>query len=161
MKISISDDLLRAELIKHFESGNTSKQKLWEVFKDVYKLQVQRFYKMYAEAYEHWAEVKNKALDDAIRGNTFKGLENSYISKIEALNILSDIARGKIVEYEGNVLVPSFSDRRAAIDSVCKIEGWYASTKLDAQIKTNKTKKKLVINTNEVLITNEEDLTDE
>ena len=72
MKISISDDLLRAELIKHFESGNTSKQKLWEVFKDVYKLQVQRFYKMYAEAYEHWAEVKNKALDDAIRGNTLR-----------------------------------------------------------------------------------------
>lgn len=161
MKISISDDLLKSELIKHFESGNTSKQKLWEVFKDVYKLQVQRFYKIYADAYMHWAEVKNKALDDAIRSNTFNGLENSYISKIEALNILSDIARGKVVEYEGNVLVPSFSDRRAAIDSVCKIEGWYASTKLDAQINTNQTQAVLVINTNEVLITNEEDLTDE
>ena len=159
MKISISDDLLRAELIKHFESGNTSKQKLWEVFKDVYKLQVQRFYKMYAEAYEHWAEVKNKALDDAIRGNTFKGLENSYISKIEALNILSDIARGKIVEYEGNVLVPSFSDRRAAIETMCKMEGWYATAKTETQIHSDEPPV-IVINTSEKLIENEGDLTD-
>ena len=161
MKIGISDDLLKAEFIKYFESGNTSKQNLWELFKDKYKVQTQRFFAIFAEAYIYWTEVKNKALDDAIRDNTFKGLENSYISKIEALNILSDIARGKVVIYEDNVLVPSFSDRRAAIDSVCKIEGWYASTKLDAQINTNQTQAVLVINTNEVLITNEDDLTDE
>ena len=161
MKIGISDDLLKAEFIKYFESGNTSKQNLWELFKDKYKLQKQRFFVIFADAYIYWAEVKNKALDDAIRDNTLRGLENSYISKIEALNILSDIARGKVVIYEDNVLVPSFSDRRAAIDSVCKIEGWYASTKLDAQINTNQTQAVLVINTNEVLITNEDDLTDE
>ena len=161
MKIGISDDLLKAEFIKYFESGNTSKQNLWELFKDKYKLQKQRFFVIFTDAYIYWAEVKNKALDDAIRNNTLRGLENSYISKIEALNILSDIARGKVVIYEDNVLVPSFSDRRAAIDSVCKIEGWYASTKLDAQINTNQTQAVLVINTNEVLITNEDDLTDE
>ena len=104
MKIGISDDLLKAEFIKYFESGNTSKQNLWELFKDKYKVQKQRFFVIFAEAYIYWTEVKNKALDDAIRDNTFKGLENSYISKIEALNILSDIARGKVVIYEDNVL---------------------------------------------------------
>ena len=160
MKTIISDELLIAELVKHFESGTMGKQYLWELFKDVYKLQRQRFFTIYAEAHSFWASVKNKALDEAIRENTFKGLEQSYLSKHDALCILSDMARGKPLIHEDDILIPSFSDRRSAIETMCKMEGWYAVAKVDAQINTNQ-QAILVINTNEVLITNEEDLTDE
>ena len=84
MKTIISDELLIAELVKHFESGTMGKQYLWELFKDVYKLQRQRFFTIYAEAHTFWAGIKNKALDEAIRENTFKGLEQSYLSKHDA-----------------------------------------------------------------------------
>lgn len=159
MKTIISDELLIAELVKHFESGTMGKQYLWELFKDVYKLQRQRFFTIYAEAHTFWAGIKNKALDEAIRENTFKGLEQSYLSKIEALCILSDIARGKVVIQEDDILIPSFSDRRAAIETMCKMEGWYATAKTETQIHSDEPPV-IVINTSEKLIENEGDLTD-
>ena len=73
--------------------------------------------------------------------------------------ILSDIARGKVVIQEDDILIPSFSDRRAAIETMCKMEGWYATAKTETQIHSDEPPV-IVINTSEKLIENEGDLTD-
>ena len=158
-KRTISDDQLKAELITLFESGFTDRRNCLDKIGSIYKVRIQRFYQIFNEVHEYWYNIKSKVIETNIKENTQKAIEASYLSKIEALCILSDIARGKVVIQEDDILIPSFSDRRVAIETMRKTEGWYVTAKTETQIHSDEPPV-IVINTSEKLIENEGDLTD-
>lgn len=82
---SISDAQLNAELIKLFEAGNTDKGKCREVLGSLYKMQVQRFYKLFNAALLDWQDLKQKATTEQIQANTVDALKQGLKSKIERI----------------------------------------------------------------------------
>ena len=52
------------------------------------------------------------------------------MTKVEALAILSDIAKGTAKKVGDQILIPSFKERNGAVSILAKMEGWNADTKL-------------------------------
>lgn len=159
-KLSISDEQLKTELVALFEAGISDARKCLDKIGSTYKIRIQRFYFIFNETHKYWYKIKSKVVEDSIKENAQKVMDTSFLSKIEALCILSDIARGKVIMHDDDILIPSFSDRRAAIETMCKMEGWYATAKTETKIYSDNPAI-LVVTTSEKIIENEEDLTDE
>lgn len=142
-KILICEAQFKEELIKLFESGNTDKGKCKEFLRSKYKIQEQRFYKVFNKTVLEWQKAKEEALAIAIQANTINGLESPYMSKIERLECLSKIATGEMLiskpfVINGNIIEhdvkPTATERMNAISEMNKMEGDYAPTKQDLKL---------------------------
>ena len=61
-----------------------------------------------------------------------KSTERNILTKYEALEILAQIAKGEKRDYEEQgVIIPSDSERKAAIETISKIEGWFVPEKTE------------------------------
>jgi hypothetical protein len=138
-KTTISDAQLHQELIKLFESGNTSKTNLYELLRTKHKIAKQRCLKAFDLAMKEWQQLKEKATSEQVQANTVEQLKTAVMSKRERLEYLTKIAkgevkvlkpfviRGKIMEYKAE---PDFYDRKQAIAELNKMEGDYAPSKV-------------------------------
>lgn len=112
-----------------FEAGDTTYAKCSEVIRSKYKMGAERFTKQYKEAHSEWSEAKKATQDKVIQAADIERLNSSIMTKQEGLLILSEIARGEKREVDGNIIVPSPTDRRGAVIDMAKIEGWIAPVK--------------------------------
>lgn len=160
MKYTLSNEQLEIELLNMFEAGVTDGGKLWQVLSGKFKLSQNRYYEFYSKVLKKWYEIKTPIIEKAIQENVEKSLTAAYLTKTEALGILADIARGKPYIFEDDILLPSFSDRRAAIDTIAKIEGWFAAAKIDLNPVENE-QPILVIDFNQKIKESEADLLDD
>ena len=138
VKTTISDAQLHQELIKLFESGNTSKTNLYELLRTKYKIAKQRCLKMYDLVYSEWQELKKHAQIEQIQANVKDQLKTAVMSKQERLEYLTKIAKaeikvikpfvisGKIMEYK---MEPDATERMKAIAELNKMQGDYSPIK--------------------------------
>jgi hypothetical protein len=92
---------------------------------------------------EYRESIKNKIIDASAK-EEIKVIKRNILSKHDALEILTEIAQGKVKKIEGTLIIPSPSDRKGAIESIAKIEGWNAPTKSETELSA--INKKVVIN---------------
>ncbi len=95
--------------------------------------------------YNHWEnaqidynkevqEIEKQKTEESINGK-IDAVKRGILTKNKALDILTKIAKGKITttvmtKLGPENIEPSFFDMRAAIETIAKIEGWFAPTKL-------------------------------
>lgn len=127
-KISYED--LNIKLKELFESGITTYLECQGAIRSKYQLGNDRYAKQYKEAHKEWSELKKVIQDKVIQANDAERLNLAILSKNEALQILTEIAKGVKVEVDGNIIVPSPKDRCGAIAEMSRIEGWNAPTKV-------------------------------
>jgi hypothetical protein len=87
---------------------------------------------------EYRESIKNKIIDASAK-EEIKVIKRNILTKHDALEILTEIAQGKVKKVEGTLIIPSPSDRKGAIESIAKIEGWNAPTKSETDVTINKT----------------------
>jgi hypothetical protein len=92
---------------------------------------------------EYRESIKNKIIDASAK-EEIEVIKRNILSKHDALEILTEIAQGKVKKVEGTLIIPSPSDRKGAIESIAKIEGWNAPTKSETELSA--INKKVVIN---------------
>ncbi len=76
---------LKQELINLFEGGNTDKGNGYEQIGTSYKIQKQRFYRMYPVALNEWQQLKEKATAEQVSESTKEGLQSGLKSKIDRI----------------------------------------------------------------------------
>jgi hypothetical protein len=84
---------------------------------------------------EYRESIKNKIIDASAK-EEIKAVKKAILNKHEAMEILTEIAIGKAKKVEGTIIIPTASERRGAIETMAKIEGWNAPTKSE-NINTN------------------------
>jgi hypothetical protein len=72
--------------------------------------------------------IKNKVIEASAK-EEIKAVKKAILSKHEAMEILTEIAIGKPKKVEGTIVMPTASERRGAIETMAKIEGWNAPAK--------------------------------
>ena len=140
IKKAISDPQLKTELFKLFEAGNTDKGKCREVVGSKYKIQVQRFYKMFNVIIQEWQEIKDKAEAEQVGDSTKDALKSGLKSKIEWVAILQkelddnqveesvlDLKTGKVIRYMRK-MTPT--ERKGHMERISKFMGYDSPTKV-------------------------------
>jgi hypothetical protein len=74
--------------------------------------------------------IKNKVIEASAK-EEIKAVKKAILNKHEAMEILTEIAIGKPKKVEGTIVMPTASERRGAIETMAKIEGWNAPTKAE------------------------------
>ena len=144
IKKTISDPQLKTELFKLFEAGNTDKGKCREVVGSKYKIQVQRFYKMFNIIIQEWQEIKDKAEAEQVGDSTKDALKSGLKSKIEWVAILQkelddnqveesvlDLKTGKVTRYFRK-LYPM--ERKALYERISKFMGMDAPVSTKSEV---------------------------
>jgi len=84
-----------------------------------------------SEVLKDYQEAINKAkLDESIKIEK-QAVRKDILTKHRALEILTEIAVGKPKKVEGQIVMPSANERRGAIETMAKIEGWEAPKKTE------------------------------
>ena len=125
-------------IVTELSKGNVNYKDVFLVFLSKFKLSEPTFVKYWKianETYQEQRKVINDAkLEDSI--NLEKESQKTLIlDKVARMKIAEDIAIGKAKRVEGTIVMPSSADRLKALDYLSKIEGDYAPTKQDVNIK--------------------------
>ena len=163
IKKTISDAQLKNELIKLFESGNTSKTNLYELIRTTYKIGKQRCLNMFDTAYLEWQKTKEQATKEQIQANAVEGLKIGLKSKLErqleiqaeimdlqqklinntTKDVFIDFKKGVPKNYERNLTPGEIAQYKRTIAilnvELSKMAGDYAPSKVDAKIDGNLT----------------------
>jgi hypothetical protein len=75
-------------------------------------------------------EVNKAKLNTAIKEEV-KAVKKAILTKNRALEILTEIAEGKAKKVEERIIMPTFGERKGAIETIMKIEGWEAPKKTE------------------------------
>ena len=126
-------------ILTELNKGNVNYKDVFLVFLSKFKLSEPTFVKYWKLANETYLEQRNAIneakLEDSIKTEK-EAVKRNILTKNDALEILTEIAQGKVKKVEGTLIIPSPSDRKGAIESIAKIEGWNAPTKSE-NINTN------------------------
>lgn len=121
-------------ILNELNSGNIQYKDVLSVFVGKWGVSEKTFERYWKKANEVYLEqretINNAKLEQSIESEK-EAVKKQILSKHEALEILSEIAQGKVKKVEGTLIIPSPSDRKGAIESIAKIEGWNAPNKLD------------------------------
>lgn len=83
------------------------------------------------ERFKEYIKAVNKAkLEESIKLEK-ESLKRDILSKHQAMEILTKIAKGNAARFEGKVSIPSASERTKAISELAKFDGWYEPEKHD------------------------------
>jgi hypothetical protein len=126
-------------IISELNKGNVKYNDVCSIFLRKFALSRQTFDKYWKQANTIYSEqretINNAKLSTSIELEK-EAVKRNILSKHDALEILTEIAQGKVKKVEGTLIIPSPSDRKGAIESIAKIEGWNAPTKSE-NINTN------------------------
>jgi hypothetical protein len=121
-------------IISELNKGNVKYNDVCLLFCTKFDLTKQSFNKYWKQANTIHSEqreaINNAKLEESITLEK-EAVKRNILSKHDALEILTEIAQGKVKKVEGTLIIPSPSDRKGAIESIAKIEGWNAPNKLD------------------------------
>jgi hypothetical protein len=88
------------------------------------------------ELKEYQQIINNAKLEESIATEK-EAVKRNILSKLDAMEILTEIAIGKPKIIAGEIVFPSAGERRGAIETMSKIEGWNAPTKQETKIEAN------------------------
>ncbi len=111
-------------------------------YTDVFKLAVSKFKFSEPTFARYWKEAKplyhkeREMIDKVKTSNMIQAevseLRANILSKMEALEILTKIAKGVSRKVGNHILTPSDAERRASIETIAKIEGWNSPDKMES-----------------------------
>lgn len=133
-------------IIEQLQSGNIVYKDVMSLFVSKWQLSERQFVRYWNIANERHLESQNKLQKekDALYSDAQKeAVKSNILQKHEALEILSKIAKGTAKKIGEQVIIPSATEQRGAIETMAKIEGWMAPTKQD--IRTNLGAEEIVI----------------
>lgn len=76
---------------------------------------------------EYQQAINNAKLEQSIETEK-EATKRNILTKLEAMEILTEIAQGKAKKIDGKIIMPSFTDRKGAIETLGKFDGWIAPT---------------------------------
>lgn len=83
---------------------------------------------------KHYQEaIKNAKLEESIKIEK-EAVRRKILTKLEAMEILTEIAEGKAKKIDGKIIIPSFTDRSRAIETLGKFDGWNAPTETNVKL---------------------------
>ncbi len=126
-------------IISELNKGNVQYKDVCSVFCGKFRLSERSFDKYWkianTEHTEQRETINNAKLEQSIASEK-EAVKKAILNKHEAMEILTEIAIGKPKKVEGTIVMPTASERRGAIETMAKIEGWNAPTKSE-NINTN------------------------
>lgn len=130
-------------IVTELNKGNVNYKDVFLVFLSKFKLSEPTFVKYWKianEAYQEQRKTINEAkLEDSIESEK-KELKRAILTKYEAMEILSEIAIGKPKKVQGIIIIPNGAERRGAIETLAKIEGWNAPKEVELATTINITR---------------------
>jgi hypothetical protein len=126
-------------ILNELNSGNIQYKDVLSVFVGkwgVSEKTFERYWKKANEAYLQQREAINNAkLNETIELEK-EAVKKAILSKHEALEILSEIAKGKHKKVEGHLVIVTANEQKNAIETMAKLQGWNEATKIqtDASI---------------------------
>lgn len=130
-------DLYINFIIEQLQVGNVSFERVFELFLTKFNCSRPTFSKYWKIANETHLESQNRIQKEkeAIYIDSEKeALKRNILQKHEALEILTKIAKGTAKKIGEQIIVPTSTEQRGAIETMAKIEGWLAPTKQDTNI---------------------------
>lgn len=128
-------------ILNELNKGNVQYKDVYLAFLSNFKCTEPTFVKYWKIANETYKEQR-KAINEAKTEESIRlekeAVKRDILSKHDAMEILTEIAKGKPKKIEGQIVMPTFADRRNAIDSLAKLEGWNAPTKQETDINFSK-----------------------
>ena len=121
-------------IVSELNKGNVQYKDVMLVFVSKFELTEQtfvRYWKKANESHKQQRELINNAKIDTTIATEKEAVKKAILSKHEALEILTEIAVGKPKKVEGQIVMPSANERRGAIETMAKIEGWEAPKKTE------------------------------
>lgn len=120
-------------IIDQLQSGAVSFERVFELFLTKFNCSRPTFSKYWKEANERHIEAQNKL--QKVKDNIYieaekEAIKRNILQKHEALEILSKIAKGVAKKVNEQIIIPTSTEQRGAIETMAKIEGWYAPTKI-------------------------------
>jgi putative cell wall-binding protein len=119
-------------IINELAKGNVQYKDVCSVFLRKFALSRQTFDKYWKLANEEYSEqrqtIEKEKLITTIETEK-QAVKSNILTKNEALEILSEIALGKAKKIEGQIIMPTANERRGAIETISKIQGWNAPIK--------------------------------
>lgn len=76
---------------------------------------------------EYQQAIKKAKLEQSIETEK-EAVKRNILTKLEAMEILTEIAQGKAKKIDGKIIIPSFAERKGAIETLGKFDGWIAPT---------------------------------
>jgi hypothetical protein len=124
-------------ILEELNKGNVQYKDVCSVFCGKFRLSERSFDKYWKQANEAH-RIARESINSAKLEQTIieekEAVKRNVLSKLEAMEILTEIAIGKPKRIEGVVVFPSAGERRGAIETMSKIEGWNAPTKQETKI---------------------------
>jgi hypothetical protein len=126
-------------ILNELNSGNIQYKDVLLVFVSKFELTEQTFVRYWKKANEAYLEqretINNAKLNETIELEK-EAVKKAILSKHEALEILSEIAKGKHKKVEGHLVIVTANEQKNAIETMAKLQGWNEATKIqtDASI---------------------------
>jgi len=130
-KTSISDEKVKEILIDGINTGANyilNKTNFYEHIRTYFKIEKQRCLRLYDLHYNNAQIERNNIKTELGIVEEQSVAKRNILSKYEAMGILSEIAIGKPKKVQGTIIIPTGAERRGAIETLAKIEGWNAAT---------------------------------
>jgi hypothetical protein len=124
-------------IITELNKGNVKYNDVCSVFLPKFALSRQTFDKYWKQAnkmYSEQRETINKEILSTSIAVEKEAVKRAILNKYEAMEILSEIAIGKPKKVEGTIIIPTGAERRGAIETLAKIEGWNSPTESKIQL---------------------------
>ena len=122
----------------YLTNGNRGKSNFYELLRTNYKCEKSNTLKQYDIYEAEYDLTLNKGKDDIILESEKERLKSAILTKLERMEIASNIAKGKAWKSGNVMIVPNASDRMKACDYLSKIDGDYAPSKTDVTVNENK-----------------------
>ena len=126
-------------ILNELNSGNVQYKDVVGVFCGKFGLTENSFIKYWKLANEAYLEqreaINNAKLEQSIESEK-EAVKRNILSKHDALEILSDIAKGKHKKVEGHLVIITANEQRGAIETMAKLNGWEAPKKTETTITT-------------------------
>lgn len=120
-------------ILNELNKGNVQYNSISSLFCSNFQVTTRSFNKYWKIANERYKQARqaiNEAKADAIATEEVNAAKTAVLNRLEAIAILTKIAKGTAKRVDGNVLIPSYNDQRMAIETIIKMEGWSAPSKI-------------------------------
>lgn len=85
------------------------------------------------EIKEYQQAINKAKLEQSIETEK-EAVKRNILTKLEAMEILTEIAQGKAKKIDGKIIMPSFTDRKGAIETLGKFEGWNSAMEANINV---------------------------
>ena len=126
-------------IVSELNKGNVQYKDVMLAFVSKFELTEQTFVRYWKKANEAYLEqreaINNAKMEQSIESEK-EAVKKAILSKHEALELLSEIAKGKHKKVEGHLVIITANEQRSAIETMAKLNGWEAPKKTETTITT-------------------------